>query len=91
MKRDRALITGEEMKLIETILDYPDRHTQEACFGWMTEMLDECPDMASSVVPRRLKNNGKAQRRTQTIQVVATAESRHRFDPLNAPDVHPTP
>jgi len=91
MQRDRSFISGEEMKLIETILDYLDRHTQEACFGWMTEMLDECPDMARYVVPRLLKNNGKAQRRTQTIEVVATAESRHRFDPLNAPDVHPTP
>ena len=50
MKRDRALITGEEMKLIETILDYLDRNTQEACFSWMTKMLDECPDMARYVV-----------------------------------------
>ena len=33
MQRNRALITGEEMKLIETILDYLDRHTQEACFA----------------------------------------------------------
>jgi hypothetical protein len=50
MKRDRALITGEEMKLIETILDYLDRHTQESCFSWMTEMLCECPEMAKYVV-----------------------------------------
>ena len=50
MKRDRALITGEEMKLIETILDYLDRHTQESCFGWMTEMLSERPDMGKYVV-----------------------------------------
>ena len=50
MTRDRALITVEEMKLIETILDYLDRKTQEACFRWMTTMLDECPDMARYVV-----------------------------------------
>ena len=50
MQRNRALITGEDMKLIETILDYLDRHTQESCFTWMTEMLYECPDMARYVV-----------------------------------------
>ena len=50
MKRKRSLITGEEMKLIETILDYLDPNTQEACFHWMTEMLHECPDMARYVV-----------------------------------------
>ena len=50
MKRNRSLISGEEMKLIETILDYLDPNTQEACFTWMTEMLDECPDMAKYVV-----------------------------------------
>ena len=50
MKRDLALITGEEMKLIETILDYLDRHTQESCFDWMTEMLCERPDMGKYVV-----------------------------------------
>jgi hypothetical protein len=50
MKRDMAFITGEEMKLIETILDYLDRHTQESCFDWMTEMLCERPDMGKYVV-----------------------------------------
>ncbi len=50
MQRNRALIRGEEMKLIETILDYLDRHTQESCFTWMTEMLYECPAMARYVV-----------------------------------------
>ena len=50
MKRDRALIAGEEMKLIETILDYLDRNTQESCFDWMTEMLCERPDMGKYVV-----------------------------------------
>ena len=50
MHRDRSLITGEEMKLIESILDYLDRHTQESCFNWMTEMLCERPEMAKYVV-----------------------------------------
>ena len=50
MKRDRSLISGEEMKMIESILDYLDRNTQEACFGWMTEMLYECPEMSRYVV-----------------------------------------
>lgn len=50
MQRDRSLITGEEMKLIESILDYLDRHTQESCFDWMTEMLCERPDIARFVV-----------------------------------------
>ncbi len=50
MQRDRRLITGEDMKLIETILDYLDQHTQESCFHWMTEMLSERPDMAKYVV-----------------------------------------
>ena len=50
MQRDRSLITGEEMKMIESILDYLDPHTQESCFIWMTDMLGECPDMARYVV-----------------------------------------
>jgi len=50
MQRNRALITAEDMKLIETILDYLDPHTQESCFTWMTEMLYECPTMAKYVV-----------------------------------------
>ena len=50
IQRDMAFITGEEMKLIETILDYLDRHTQESCFDWMTEMLCERPDMGKYVV-----------------------------------------
>ena len=50
MQHNRALITGEEMKLIETILDYLDEHTQASCFHWMTEMLIENPAMARYVV-----------------------------------------
>ena len=50
IRRDRSLITGEEIKLIESILDYLDRHTQESCFSWMTDILCERPDMAKYVV-----------------------------------------
>lgn len=48
--RDRSLITREELKLIESIIDYLDRHTQETCFGWMTEILCERPEMARYIV-----------------------------------------
>ena len=40
VKKDRWLISGEEIKLIETILDYLDRNTQATCFGWMGKILD---------------------------------------------------
>ena len=50
MQRDMALIMGEDMKLIETIMDYLDRHTQESCFCWMTDILYERPDMARHIV-----------------------------------------
>jgi len=50
MLRDRSRITGEEIKLIESIIDYLDRHTQEKCFTWMTEMVIERPEMARHVV-----------------------------------------
>ena len=48
--RDRSLITGEDIKLIESIIDYLDRNTQETCFAWMTDLLCERPDMAKYVV-----------------------------------------
>ena len=50
MKKNWSLLTGEEMKTIESILDYLDPHTQETCFNWMSELLEECPDMARYVV-----------------------------------------
>ena len=50
MGRNRSLITGDEMKLIESILDYLDPKTQETCFNWMTELLCERPEMARYVV-----------------------------------------
>ena len=50
MLRERSLITREEMKLIESIIDYLDRNTQETCFVWMTDILCERPEMARHVV-----------------------------------------
>ena len=51
IRRDRTLITGEELKLLESIMDYLDRHTQESCFTWMIELLRERSDMARWVIP----------------------------------------
>jgi hypothetical protein len=50
MLRDRSLITSEEVKLIESIIDYLEKNTQESCFSWMTEILCERPEMARHVV-----------------------------------------
>jgi len=48
--RDCALITREDMKMIETIIDYLDRKTQEACFSRMNDILGKRPDMARYTV-----------------------------------------
>ncbi len=48
--RDRSLITREEIKIIESIIDYLDQNTQESCFDWMTTLLRERPEMAKFVV-----------------------------------------
>ncbi|MDX1412071.1 MAG: DnaJ domain-containing protein, partial [Nitrospirales bacterium] len=50
IRRDRSLVTGEEIKLIESIIDYLDRKTQEACFAWMTNLLCERPETARYMV-----------------------------------------
>lgn len=50
MRRDRSIITGEDITMIESIIDYLDAHTQETCFGWMTDILCERPGMARYVV-----------------------------------------
>lgn len=50
MYRDRSLITREEIKLIESIIDYLDTHTQETCFAWLTDLLCERPEMAKHLV-----------------------------------------
>ncbi|MGD9852610.1 MAG: J domain-containing protein [Nitrospirales bacterium] len=50
MARDQAGITPEDIKIIETIIDYLDQNTQEACFGWMINLLNERPEMARYLV-----------------------------------------
>ena len=50
MLKDRSLITREEINLIESIIDYLDKNTQETCFGWMTDILCARPEMAKYVV-----------------------------------------
>ena len=50
IQRERALITGEEIKLIESILDYLDRNTQISCFNWMIELAEEYPSLAKYLV-----------------------------------------
>jgi len=50
IQRDCALITREDMKTIETIIDYLDRKTQEACFNRMIDILGKRPDMARHTV-----------------------------------------
>lgn len=48
--RDQSLITGEDIKIIESIIDYLDRNTRETCFSWMTDLLCKRPEMAKFVV-----------------------------------------
>jgi curved DNA-binding protein CbpA len=48
--RDCALITREDIKMIETIIDYLDRKNQEACFSRMIDILGKRPDMARYTV-----------------------------------------
>ena len=48
--REISLITREDIKMIETIIDYLDTKTQEACFGRMMDMLAKRPEMARHTV-----------------------------------------
>ena len=50
IQRDTALITGEDIKIIESIIDYLDRGTQETCFEWMIDIVDNRPEMARHTV-----------------------------------------
>ena len=50
VRRDLTLITREDIKLIETIIDYLDKKTQKACFGRMMDILRKRPDMARHTV-----------------------------------------
>ena len=50
IRKELALITREEIKIIETIIDYLDRKTQSACFERMIDLVQRCPDMARHTV-----------------------------------------
>lgn len=50
IRRDCSLITREDIKMIESIIDYLDRKTQKACFGRMIDMLWQRPEMARHTV-----------------------------------------
>jgi hypothetical protein len=48
--KNQSLITREEITLIESIIDYLDSHTRDACFGWMVDLLSKRPEMAGHLV-----------------------------------------
>ncbi len=50
IQRDCALMTGEDIRMIESIIDYLDRKTQEACFGRMVDIVCQRPDIARHTV-----------------------------------------
>ncbi|MCA9473746.1 MAG: DnaJ domain-containing protein [Nitrospirales bacterium] len=50
IQKDCALITWEDIKLIESIIDYLDRKTQESCFGRMIDIVCNHPGMAKHAV-----------------------------------------
>jgi len=50
IRKELTQITREEIKIIETIIDYLDRNTQEACLGRMIDLLHKCPEMAKHTV-----------------------------------------
>ena len=50
IRKDLALMTGEDIKMIETIIDYLDRKTQKACFGRMIDMVNKRSEMAKYTV-----------------------------------------
>ena len=49
-QKDCALITREDIKIIESIIDYLDRKTQEACFRRMIDILSKHPERARHTV-----------------------------------------
>jgi len=50
IQRDYALITREDLKMIETIIDYLETKIQEACFERMIELIGKRPEMARYTV-----------------------------------------
>ncbi len=50
IRRDCSLITVEDIKMIESIIDYLDKKLQKACFKKMIDMIHTCPEMARHTV-----------------------------------------
>ena len=50
IRRDCSRITGEDIKTIETIIDYLDPKTQKACFRRMIDILYKRPEIARHTV-----------------------------------------
>ena len=50
IRKDLTLMTGEDIKIIETIIDYLDRKTQKACFGRMIDVVNKRSEMAKHTV-----------------------------------------
>ena len=50
IQRDQSFITGKDIKVIESIIDYLDKKTQETCFGWMIDLIGNRPEMAKHTV-----------------------------------------
>lgn len=50
VRKNLSLLSAEDMKTIETIVDYLDRKTLKACFGRMIDVLHKRPDMARHTV-----------------------------------------
>ena len=51
IQKQCALITTEDIKMIESIIDYLERKHQEACFVKMIDLLHKQPKMAKYIVP----------------------------------------
>lgn len=51
LRRDQSLITGGDIRIIESIIDYLDGKTQKTCFDWMVQILCKRPEMARYTVP----------------------------------------
>ncbi|GJL63364.1 MAG: hypothetical protein NPIRA04_20180 [Nitrospirales bacterium] len=50
IQQDCALITRDDLKMIETIIDYLETKIQEACFKRMIELIGKRPEMARYTV-----------------------------------------
>ena len=48
--KDLSMVTAEDIKLIETIIDYLDHKTRKACFNRMIDLLNDHPNMTRHTV-----------------------------------------